>query len=50
MGNATEISRIWLSKFKSLIATGLRIIVPKGYVALAQERGSITKTPLKEMC
>ena len=34
-------------KFKSLISTGLRMIVPKGYVALVQERGSITKTPLK---
>lgn len=34
-------------KFKNLISTGLRLIVPKGYVALVQERGSITKTPLK---
>lgn len=34
-------------KFKSLIPTGLRISVPKGYVALIQERGSIIKTPLK---
>ena len=25
----------------------MRIIVPEGYVALIQERGSITKTPLK---
>ena len=32
---------------KVLIPTGLRIIVPEGYVALIQERGSITKTPLK---
>ena len=32
---------------KILIPTGLRIIVPEGYVALIQERGSITKTPLK---
>lgn len=30
-----------------LIPTGLRIKVPKGYVALIQERGSIIKTPLK---
>lgn len=30
-----------------LISTGLRLIVPQGYVALVQERGSITKTPLK---
>jgi dUTP pyrophosphatase len=35
------------NKFKALISTGLRIIIPKGYVALVQERGSITKTPLK---
>ena len=34
-------------KFKTLIPTGIRISVPKGYVALIQERGSITKTPLK---
>lgn len=32
---------------KILIPTGLRIIVPEGYVALIQERGSVTKTPLK---
>ena len=32
---------------KILIPTGLRIIVPEGYVALIQERGSITKTSLK---
>lgn len=32
---------------KSLISTGLKMQVPKGYVALIQERGSITKTPLK---
>lgn len=31
----------------TLISTGLKIKVPKGYVALIQERGSITKTPLK---
>ena len=30
-----------------LIPTGIRMIVPKGYVALVQERGSITKTKLK---
>ena len=34
-------------KFKSLIPTGLRVIIPKGYVGLIQERGSITKSPLK---
>jgi len=32
---------------KTLIGTGLKMQVPKGYVALIQERGSITKTPLK---
>ena len=32
---------------KQLIGTGLKLQVPKGYVALVQERGSITKTPLK---
>ena len=30
-----------------LIPTGIRIDVPRGYVALVQERGSVTKTPLK---
>lgn len=34
-------------KFKALIPTGIKISIPKGYVALIQERGSITKTPLK---
>ena len=32
---------------KLLIGTGLKMQVPKGYVAIIQERGSITKTPLK---
>ena len=32
---------------KTLIGTGLKMKVPKGYVTLIQERGSITKTPLK---
>jgi len=32
---------------KLLIGTGLKLQVPRGYVALIQERGSITKTPLK---
>ena len=32
---------------KALIGTGLKMQVPKGYVALIQERGSVTKTPLK---
>ncbi len=32
---------------KILIPTGLKMSIPKGYVALVQERGSVTKTPLK---
>ena len=32
---------------KMLIGTGLKMQVPRGYVALIRERGSITKTPLK---
>tara|TARA_S200000501_G_C20613368_1_gene651318 strand:+ start:171 stop:668 length:498 start_codon:yes stop_codon:yes gene_type:complete len=32
---------------KILIPTGIRVAIPKGYVGLIQERGSITKTPLK---
>ena len=32
---------------KVLIPTGVRIDVPRGYVALIQERGSVTKTSLK---
>ncbi len=32
---------------KTLIKTGLHLIVPKGWVALIQERGSVVKTPLK---
>lgn len=32
---------------KILISSGLKMQVPKGWVALVQERGSITKTPLK---
>jgi len=32
---------------KILIPTGLRVIIPKGYVGLIQERGSVTKTNLK---
>lgn len=32
---------------KILIPTGLRVSIPKGYVGLIQERGSIIKTPLK---
>lgn len=37
----------YASNDKVLIPTGLKIEVPKGYVALIQERGSIVKTPLK---
>ena len=36
-----------LAPQKVLIPTGIRIDVPRGYVALVQERGSVTKTPLK---
>ena len=32
---------------KILIPTGIKVAIPKGYVGLIQERGSITKTPLK---
>ena len=45
--NATNENYFQQQKFKALISTGLKMIVPKGYVALVQERGSITKTPLK---
>ncbi len=38
---------VLLKNNKALIGTGLKMQVPKGYVALIQERGSITKTPLK---
>lgn len=31
----------------TLVKTGLKLSVPKGWVALVQERGSIVKTPLK---
>jgi dUTPase len=30
-----------------LISTGLRVIIPKGHVGLIQERGSVTKLPVK---
>jgi dUTPase len=33
--------------YKILIDTGLRIALPKGWAAFIEERGSITKTPLK---
>jgi len=45
--NATLISHYEKHKFKTLIPTGIKIDVPVGYVALIQERGSITKTSLK---
>lgn len=45
--NITLDSHYQKSKFKTLIPTGLKVIIPKGYVGLIQERGSITKTPLK---
>ena len=46
-GNQVTILPQTVSPIKVLIETGLKIKVPKGYVALIQERGSITKTPLK---
>jgi len=45
--NTTVVSRHENQKFKTLIPTGIKIDVPIGYVALVQERGSVTKTPLK---
>lgn len=36
-----------INKRSALIPTGLKINIPEGYVALIQERGSVTKTPLK---
>jgi len=46
--NITILPQMVLPKNKkTLIRTGLKMQVPKGYVALIQERGSITKTPLK---
>ncbi len=33
--------------FNVLIPTGLKVSIPKGYVGIIQERGSIIKTPLK---
>ena len=38
--------RVRKSIFKILIPSGLYLALPKGYVALLRERGSITKTPL----
>ncbi len=35
------------SSQKVLIPTGVKVHIPNGYVGLIQERGSITKTPLK---
>lgn len=35
------------SKKQILIPTGIKAIIPRGYVGLVQERGSVTKTPLK---
>ena len=32
---------------KCLIPTGIRVLIPKGYVGLIQERGSIVKSTLK---
>ncbi len=35
------------SQYPVLISTGLHVIVPKGYVALVKERGSVVKTTFK---
>lgn len=32
-------------KHNTLISTGLRVVIPKGYVGILKERGSVTKTP-----
>lgn len=32
---------------RTLIPTGLKVHIPPGYVGLVQERGSVSKTPLK---
>jgi dUTP pyrophosphatase len=45
--DTTFVSNYENYKFKTLIPTGIKIDVPIGYVALIQERGSVTKTPLK---
>ena len=39
--------KTFLKKEKLLIPTGLKVKIPKGYVGIIQERGSITKTTLK---
>ena len=35
------------NKKGGMISTGLHVFTPRGYVTLVKERGSITKTPLK---
>ena len=50
-----EIFSTWLdlpesprnSIFKKLIPTGVKSVIPCGYVGIIMERGSVTKTPLK---
>ena len=39
----------WYRKlgYKTLMPTGIKVAIPKGYVGLILERGSVTKTPLK---
>jgi len=34
--------------FKTLMPTGLHVAIPRGYVGLIEERGSVTKTPVKK--
>ena len=33
--------------FKKLVPTGVKSVIPRGYVGIIMERGSVTKTPLK---
>lgn len=33
--------------FKRLVPTGVKSVIPRGYVGIIQERGSVTKTPVK---
>jgi dUTPase len=44
---ASNTTRVFKQLFKTLISTGLRIHLPPQWVATIQERGSVTKTPLK---
>ena len=46
-GKAITIEPAKKTKKQILIPTGIKAIIPRGYVGLVQERGSVTKTPLK---